>query len=134
MVSVIGMFFVLHGLVHFLYFGQTARFFELQPGMSWPDNAWLFTPFFRKKAIRVLAGNFCILSGMGFIISALAVFLHHSTWYILAIGSSVFSSFGYVIFWNGKPEKLHDQGAIAILINIAIILSIGILRWPQFNF
>ena len=102
--------------------------------MSWPDNAWLFAPFFRKRAVRILAGNFCILSGMGFIVSALAVFSHHSTWDILAIGSSVFSSFGYITFWNGKLEKMNDQGAIAIIINIALMLSITVLQWPQFNF
>ena len=31
---------ILHGLVHLLYFGQSARLFELQPGMGWPDGSW----------------------------------------------------------------------------------------------
>ena len=33
---VFGVFIVLHGLVHLLYFGQSARYFELKPGMVWP--------------------------------------------------------------------------------------------------
>lgn len=134
MVILVGIFLVLHGLVHFLYFGQSARFFELQPNMNWPDNAWLFAPFFEKRAVRVLASFYCILSGIGFILSGIAVFSHHNTWYILAIGAAAFSSFGYFIFWNGKLEKIHDQGAIGILINIAVIISITILGWPSFNF
>jgi hypothetical protein len=30
---IFGVFIVLHGLVHLLYFGQSARYFELQPEM-----------------------------------------------------------------------------------------------------
>jgi hypothetical protein len=30
---IIGVFIVLHGLVHLLYFGHSRRLFELQPGM-----------------------------------------------------------------------------------------------------
>ena len=36
---VIGVFIILHGLVHMLYFGQSRKFFELQPGMTWPDGS-----------------------------------------------------------------------------------------------
>jgi hypothetical protein len=39
----LGIFLVLHGLVHLLYFGQSARYFELKPGMTWPDGAWAFS-------------------------------------------------------------------------------------------
>jgi hypothetical protein len=31
-------FIVLHGLVYLLYFGQSRKFFELQPGLLWPDG------------------------------------------------------------------------------------------------
>ena len=37
---IFGIFIILHGLVHLLYFGQSTRYFELQPGMVWPDGAW----------------------------------------------------------------------------------------------
>jgi hypothetical protein len=33
-----GIFFLLHGLVHLLYAGQSLRFFELRPGMTWPGS------------------------------------------------------------------------------------------------
>ncbi|MCG6188395.1 hypothetical protein [Maribellus maritimus] len=131
---VIGIFFILHGLVHFLYFGHSARFFKLQPHMQWPDNSWLFAPFFGKKAVRAFAGNFCILAGVGFIVSAIAVFAQQGNWYFLAVGSAVFSSFLYLVFWNGKYEKLNDQGAIAIAINFFITIGILFFHWPKLNF
>jgi len=40
---IIGVFIVLHGLVHLLYFGQSWRFFELQPEMVWPEDSWAFS-------------------------------------------------------------------------------------------
>ncbi len=39
---VVGVFLILHGLVHLLYAGQALRYFELRPGMTWPDASWLF--------------------------------------------------------------------------------------------
>ena len=131
MVTVTGIFLILHGLVHLLYFGQSARYFELQSGMKWPDNSWLFSPFFKKRAVRVLACNLCILAALGFIISGITLFEHLTNWYFLTISSSVFSTSIYFALWNGKPEKLNDQGAIAILINTIIAASILIFHWPE---
>jgi len=33
---ILGIFCILHGLVHLLYAGQSRRLFELRPGMVWP--------------------------------------------------------------------------------------------------
>ena len=47
---IFGVFLMLHGLVHLLYLGQSQRFFELQPGMTWPDgpgrsrDSWAMAP------------------------------------------------------------------------------------------
>lgn len=38
-----GIFLILHALVHLLYAGQSRRFFELRPGMTWPDGSWAFS-------------------------------------------------------------------------------------------
>ncbi len=134
MIILTAIFLILHGLVHFLYFGQSARFWELKPGIKWPDEAWLFAPFFRKKAIRVLACNFCILGGIGFIVSGITVFELHSNWYLLSVGSAIFSIFIYLSFWNGKLEKLNEQGVIAIIIDMIIINSIVFHHWPKLGF
>jgi hypothetical protein len=42
MTLVLGLFLILHGLVHLLYLGQSARLFELRSGMVWPDHSWAF--------------------------------------------------------------------------------------------
>ncbi len=34
-IALIGLFLALHGVVHLLYFGQSAQLLELQAGMVW---------------------------------------------------------------------------------------------------
>ena len=50
---VFGIIVILHGLVHLLYFGQSARFFELQQGMVWPSGSWAFSKFLGDGTARV---------------------------------------------------------------------------------
>ena len=39
-----------------------------------------------------------------------------------------------LLFWDGKLRKLNDQGLIAILINLAILVAVVILQWPNLGF
>jgi hypothetical protein len=58
-----GIFFVLHAFVHLLYAGQAARWFELRPGLAWPEGAWLLARLLGHSAACWLAaprsGLFC---------------------------------------------------------------------------
>lgn len=64
----IGIFIVLHGLVHLLYFGQSRRLFELRPGMDWPDGSWLFSRLFSDETTRTLASVSYIIAAIGFVV------------------------------------------------------------------
>ena len=131
---IFGAFIVLHGLVHLLYFGQSQRLFELQPGMVWPDGSWGFSKLFGEAVSRVLASVACLLAALGFVAGGVAIFLGQSWWRPVVVGSAAFSAVLFVLFWNGRLKKLPDQGAIAILINMAILLVVLILQWPDFGF
>ena len=39
-----------------------------------------------------------------------------------------------ILLWNGKMQQLADQGLIAILINVAILVAVLVLRWPERGF
>jgi hypothetical protein len=131
---IFGAFIVLHGLVHLLYFGQSQRLFELQPGMVWPDGSWAFSRLFGEAASRVLASVACVVAALGFVVGGVAIFLGQSWWRTVVVGSAAFSAAIFVLFWNGRLQKLPDQGAIAILINVAILFAVLILQWPDFGF
>ena len=131
---IIGVFIVLHGLVHLLYFGQSWRLFELQPGMVWPEGSWAFSKFLGDKATRLLASICCVLAAIGFMAGGIGILLMQPWWRPVVVGSAAISAIIFILFWDGKIQKLHDKGAIGLLINIAILVAVLILRWPNFEF
>ena len=131
---IVGIFFVLHGLVHLLYFGQSSRLFELQPGMVWPDGSWAFSALLGENPTRNLASITCILAALGFVISGVGVFISQSWWRNAVLVSAIFSGILYILFWNGRLQHLDGQGAVGLLIDVAILVSVLVLRWPKFAF
>jgi len=131
---VIGMFIVLHGLVHLLYAGQSGRRFELRPGMVWPDGSWAFSRLLGDQATRLLATICCILAAVGFAAGGIGILLGQAWWNPAVTASAALSTAMFFLFWNGKLQRLPDQGLIAILINGAILVAVLILRWPDYGF
>ena len=129
-----GLFLVLHGLVHLLYFGQSARIFELKPGMVWPDGSWIFSRLLGEGAARSLASILLILAALGLIVGGIGIFAGQAWWRPVVVGVAVFSSIVYILFWNGRMQNLDGQGAVGLLIDIAILLAVLVFRWPKFDF
>ena len=135
MIKVIaGIFLVLHGLVHLLYFGQSARLFELKSGMIWPDGSWAFSKLLGEKGTRTLASIFCILAAGGFVIGGAGIFFGQSWWRTAVVASAAFSGVLYILFWNGRLQHLDNQGGVGLLIDVAILVAVLVFRWPQFDF
>jgi hypothetical protein len=128
---VFGIFLVLHGLVHLLYVGQSARVFELKPGMLWPDGSWAFSRLLGDKAARTLASILLIVASLGLVAGAIGVLASQGWWRPVVVASAGLSSLVYILFWNGRRQDLAGQGLFAILINLAILLVVLVLRWPQ---
>ena len=131
---IIGVLMVLHGLVHLLYLGQSQKLFELQPGMVWPDGSWVFSRLLGERKTRLLASIACALAALGFVAGGAGILVGQSWWRPLVVGSAVFSTAIFVLFWDGRRQKLNDQGAIAILINTAILVAVLVFQWPNFGF
>ena len=131
---IVGIFMVLHGGVHLLYMGQSRRLFELQPGLAWPDGSWAFARLLGDEGTRSLASVACILAGLGFAVGGLGILLGQAWWRPAVVGSAVFSSVLYFVLWNGKMQALDDQGFFGILINVAILVAVLVLKWPDFGF
>lgn len=126
---IFAVFIVLHGLVHLLYFGQSARYFELKPGMVWPDGSWAFSRLFGDEAGRTLASIALITAATGLGVSGIGLLLSHAWWQPMIVVATAFSSVVYFLFWNGKTQNLDGQGIVGVLINIAILVVVSI-RWP----
>lgn len=127
----VGVFIVLHGLVHLLYFGQSARFFELQPGLDWPDAAWAFSSYLGSETTRMLANILLVVAALLFIGSGAGVLFKQTWWRLAVIAAAVFSTVLYFLLWNGKFERLADNGWVGILINLGILAAILLFKWPK---
>jgi hypothetical protein len=127
-------FVVLHGLVHLLYVGQSGRLFELQPGLVWPDGSWAFSRLLGDEAARVVAGACCMLAAIGFVAGGMGLLARQAWWRPVVVGAAAFSAATLLLLWDGQMQRLDDQGAIAILINLAILAALLIFRWPDFGF
>jgi hypothetical protein len=131
---IVGVFMVLHGLVHLLYLGQSARYFELQPGMLWPDGSWAFSKLLGDDTVRLLANILLVLAAIGFVAGGAGVFVERAWWRPVVVGTAAFSAVVFVLFWDGGLQHLHDKGGIGILINLAILVAVLVLQWPHFEF
>jgi len=127
-ILIIGVFIVLHGMVHLLYFGHSWRLFELQPGMVWPDGSWAFSKLLGNGATRLLASTSCVLAATGFVVGGIGILAGQDWWRPAVVGSAAFSTVIFILFWDGELQKLADKGVIGILINIAILVALLILR------
>lgn len=131
---IIGAFLVLHGLVHLLYAGQSRRLFELQPGLAWPDGSWAFSRLLGVDAVRWLAGIACVLAALGFVAGGVGLLLSQAWWQPVTVAAAAFSSVLFILFWNGKRDRLDQQGGVALLLNLAILAALLVFGWPDFGF
>jgi hypothetical protein len=75
-----------------------------------------------------------ILVAIGFVIGAAGIFFGQSWWRTAVTVSAVFSVVVYILFWNGRWQHLDGQGGVGILIDLAILVTVLVFRWPQFSF
>jgi hypothetical protein len=125
---IVGIFVILHGLVHLLYVGQARRLFELQPGMTWPDGSWAFSKLFGDDATRWLASIGCVLAAVGFVAAGAGLLMRQLWWRPMAVGAAALSTVLFILFWDGALQGLDNKGIFAILINIAIMVVVLVLK------
>ncbi len=118
----LGVFVLLHGLVHLLYVGQSLRAFEMKPGMTWPDGAWVSSGWLSSDATRTVATVLLIVSAVGFAASSAGIFFSAGWWRTAVVAAAAFSSVSYALMWNGSAQNLDGQGLVGIAINVALAL------------
>ena len=128
---IIGILYILHGLVHLLYFGHSRRAFEMKPGMLWPDGAWAFSRFLGNDSIRSIAGIACVIAAALFVAGGIGLLGKLQIWRPVIVSAAVFSSILFILFWNGTFHNMDGQGWVGVLINAATLVSILAFRWPR---
>jgi hypothetical protein len=117
-------FLVLHGLVHLLFSAHSQRFFELKPGLTWPDDSWALSKAVGDDATRLITSMALVLAAVLFIAGGTGVLAKQGWWRPVVLGAVAFSSVIYVLLWDGSRQNLDGQGAIGLLINLAIVVAV----------
>jgi len=125
-----GIFMILHALVHLLYAGQALHFFELRPGLTWPDGGWLFSRLFGDPAARWLAAVSLALAALGFLSAGLGLFFGAGWTRTVTLGVAALSMLIYLLFWDGKFHELPEQGGVGMLISLGIMIVALLLKQP----
>ncbi len=126
-----GVFIILHGLVHLIYFGHSARYFELKPGLTWPDGSWAFSNWLGDNSARFLGSILLILAGFGFMSSGIGLLISQPWWRTAIITTAILSTLIFISFWNRSMQNLDGQGLVGALIDLWLLVMVVLVRWPQ---
>ena len=135
---IFGIFIILHGFVHLLYFGQSQKLFELRPDMVWPEGSWIFSRLFENHAKRwlsslifILAAVTFVLAGIMFVAGGTGLIIGQAWWHLIVVSAAIFSSTIIMLFWDGRRKTLGDQGGVGLLINLAFLALLLIFQLPS---
>jgi len=118
-----GIFIIFHALVHAMYVGQALRWFELRPGLTWPDGSWVLSSL-SDTGVRLFAALSIGLCSLTMIVGA-AGYLANASWGgWVVIASAALVSVIHALLWSGKWAQFGDQGGYGVIINAAIIAVI----------
>lgn len=117
----LGLFIILHGLVHLWYVALSQRLVEFQPEMGWSSRSWLFTDLLGDAATRSLASVLFIMATLGFVAAGVGILLSTSWWRLLLLGAALLSTAILLVLWDGSTQFIVEKGLIGLLINFVVI-------------
>jgi len=123
-----GIFFMAHGMVHLLYAGQSRRYFELKPGMVWPDGSWAFSKLIGDESTHLLAAVLLALTAIGFVVAGVALLFRQEWSHPTVILSAVFSTVIFFLLWDGKFQALDEKGLVGVFIDTVIFAFVIFLK------
>lgn len=127
----IGIFIILHGLVHLWYVTLSQGLVEFQPEMGWAGNSWLLSNLLGDAATRSLASAGYILGAIAFAAAGVGILVNSGWWRPMLLGSAVFSSAVIALLWDGSTQMLVQKGLLGLAINVAILVALLVFVQAQ---
>jgi hypothetical protein len=123
----IGVFIVLHGLVHLWYVVLSQRLVELQGDMGWTGESWIFSSLLGEGATRSLASVLYAVATIGFVAGGIGMLVRQDWWRTAVMGAAALSAATVVLFWDGGSDLIVQKGLIGLLINVVILVALLVL-------
>lgn len=125
----IGIFFVLHGLVHLWYVALSQRLVEFQPEMGWSGNSWILSTPIGDSGTRFLASGLFSLAALVFTASGVGIIMRAEWARPTLLGAALLSTGTIFLFWDGKPQMLVEKGLLGLLINLIVLAALLVFQW-----
>lgn len=125
---VIGLFLILHGLVHLWYVVLSRGLVEFQSEMGWTGRSWLLSPVLGEGTTSLLASGLYVLATVGFVLGGVGYLAKLGWWPSVVMGSAIVSTIVIALFWDGLWDMVVQKGLIGVAINVASLLALTLTR------
>jgi hypothetical protein len=124
MSTILGIFFILHGLVHMWYFALARRIVPFKEEMGWSGKSWLFTRLVGDQAARLVESLLLGIVTLMFVVGGIA-FLAGAGWGRIGVVASAAVSFLVLgLSWDGSAKLIVQKGLIGVSIDAAILAGL----------
>ena len=106
MKTFVGVFLIIHGILHFWYVTVSLRLIEYKAWMGWSGESWLLTSSFGDGVARAIAAVLYSLAAISFVASGAGLLMERPWFRLVLIGAVVFSLIATLLFWAGKDSTL----------------------------
>ncbi len=117
----IGLFLLLHGLIHGWYVVLSQGWVEIEDQMGWNGESWLLSTLLPQGAILNVASVLYIVATLGFVVGGIGYALEREWSTMLLVSAAVLSSLVIVAMWDGRPTMLVEKGIVGVVINLAVV-------------
>lgn len=122
----LGLFVILHGLVHLWYVTLSQQLVAFQPAMGWSGRSWLLTGLLGDGAARTLASALYLLAALALVAGGVGIFLQAGWWRPMLAAAAIISTAAILLFWDGSLQMVVQKGLIGLLINAALLALVAL--------
>lgn len=117
----LGVFLVLHGLVHLWYVVLSQGWVKIEEQMGWNGYSWLLSPILPTGTILSLASVLYVAVALGFVAGGVGYVLDRDWATTVLVATAALSTVVLLAMWDGKPDLLVEKGVLGVLINLVVV-------------
>ena len=117
----LGVFIVLHGLVHAWYVVLSRGWVDDDEAVGWNGRSWLLSGALSEGTVLDLASVLYALVAGGFVLGGVGFLLSSAWWEAVVVGSAVLSAAVILGMWDGRATQLVEKGAVGVLIDVGLV-------------
>jgi hypothetical protein len=127
---ILGIFVILHGLVHFWYVTLSQGWVAFEADMGWTGASWLLTGLLSSGWLRGLAAALYGASALSFLIAGVGLLSKGDWTRPWLTAASLISAVTILIFWDGSVNLLVQKGLLGFLISLGLAIGVLVFHWP----